>query len=284
MNALTATGSVLGTLSATYLLWKEAKETKTVRKLLLAHDMRKHRSFTLNDNLHFVHKQSVDKAIAKGFADPYGGIQVMHAPSGSGKSSHLKSALANEEKNRPALYLSKFISAKQFYSRLHMKEYEIVSEFVPPNAVIVIDQMEQTELTAEVRSVIRHLATDSRGSGGKYNVILCFSEAEAARKVLMLNGMDKIIPMCDRSVFHWGEQEINYFSQQACVDWTPEQIKRLESLTLKAKCPGFLQHVLHSFPAGIPLEDEEAMKALETTALRYHAKWNDPLLMPTPTR
>ena len=88
--------------------------------------------------------------------------------------------------------------------------------------MIVVDQMEQTELTAEVRSAILHLATDSRGSGGKYNVIMCFSEAEAASKVLMLNGMDKIIPMCDRSVFHWGEQEIKEFCKHACVNWKPE--------------------------------------------------------------
>jgi hypothetical protein len=215
--------------------------------------MKKHRSFKLSDNLHFVRKQSVDKAIAKGFADPYGGVQVMYAPSGSGKSSHLKSALANEEKDRPALYLSKFMSAKQFYTRLHMKDDELVSEFVPQNAVIVIDQMEQTELTAEVRSVIRHLATDSRGSGGKYNVILCFSEAEAARKVLMLNGMDKIIPMCDRSVFHWGEQEINDFSQQACVDWTPEQIKRFGESGFKSKVPRISPTRCPLIPCGHPV-------------------------------
>lgn len=281
LEVLKTFGAVSGAISGSYLLWKEARETEQLRKWRLKQDMKKNRPFNLNQNLHFVPKQSVDEALKKGFADPYGGVQVLYAPSGSGKSSYLKHALA-QNKGRPALYISKFTSAKEFYSHLYMKGNELVSDFVPENSVIVIDQMEQTLLTAEVRSAILHLATDSRGSAGKYNVIMCFSNAEAARQVLLLNGMDKIFPMCDRSVFHWGGQDIKKFCEHACVNWKPEQIERLESLALTAKCPGFLQNVLHLFPQGIPLDDEKAMKDLELSAIHYHEKWDESLHTPTP--
>jgi hypothetical protein len=73
--------NVSGALSGSYLLWKEAREIGTLRKWLLKLDMKKNRQF----NQFKLNQYLLDESLTKGFADPYGGVQVLYALPGSGK-------------------------------------------------------------------------------------------------------------------------------------------------------------------------------------------------------
>jgi ABC-type uncharacterized transport system ATPase subunit len=146
-------------------------------------------------DLPLIRNPRVDKILDSSFNNKYGGIHVLVAPSGAGKTTYLRS-YANRFINNGGLvqfFGSELQDRKQFYTAFgdHDRSMDLF-EMLPKRSTIVFDQIEhQDKLNYEMKSLFKHLAFESRRIEG-VSVVFSTANEKLAKEVLSLNGNDKI--------------------------------------------------------------------------------------------
>ena len=130
---------------------------------------------------------------------------------------------------------------------------------MPVKSAIIIDQLEHLgDPSANFEGLIRHLALESRRTA-ECNIILLLSNCEIAKRVLTLNGLDKIKAGGKSSDFEWNRQMVSDYVDKRCIDWTADDQSEMKTLGYIARCPSFLRYVLMSHPAGLPHNTNELL-------------------------
>jgi hypothetical protein len=207
--------------------------------------------------------------IRRAFNHKYGGAHVFIAPPGSGKTTYIRK------------YCNEFIAdggfVKFFGSELHSRKMfdqpfgdirDNLFDLLPSRSVIVLDQLEHHKLSDDMKSLIRHLALESRRTA-QCNVILSLSDIQVAQEVLGLNGNDKIQQWGRSSEFQWTDKEVKEFIDEGCKGWSKEDQNALLELGCKAKCPAFLHGVFTTFRDGLPKD----RKLLEQGVKKFEDSW-----------
>jgi hypothetical protein len=222
----------------------------------------------------FVVNPVADTALRKAVDFKYGGMHVVVAPKGSGKTSQLRGVINNHIHNGGA--------AKYFGSELsHPNEFYIafgdaarrmdLFEIMPKRSVIVIDQLEHfRELPREMETLLLHLALESSRTA-ECNVIIMLSDIKMAQIVLNLNGNHKINQAGKAADFQWSEREVRRFVELGCPTWNDCDKEALVKLGLLAMAPAFLQGVLSLCNDGLPAD----ISAFEGAALRFGKSFED---------
>ena len=216
------------------------------------------------------------KVLLDSFQNDYGGMSVIIAPPGSGKSTYLRnySNLFLNKDGHVKLLSSETVTRGQFFEAFGASERACdLFDIMPNNSVIVWDQMEKSgTLNNEMKGLLGHLAVESRRVSGK-NVVISTSTVENAREILSLNGNDKIRQAGQCSNFMWGVTEVNNFIDRSPFSkWSKTDQNRLREHAIIAACPGFLYAIADSCSIGGYPEDD---KIFSQRAENYRETWNE---------
>jgi hypothetical protein len=154
-------------------------------------------------NYPYVENGAALKVIKRGFDSKEGGIKVLYAPIGSGKTTYLANlAKEYQKRGKHIEFVSCAATKNHLYECLDIPKLSYnLSEVIPDGTIIILDQMESPVFGDELKSMLREIALDSRKIKN-YVVIVCVSNKEVAEKILSLNGSDKIAALGEASDVH----------------------------------------------------------------------------------
>lgn len=193
--------------------------------------------------LSFIRNHKVEEILKASFNNIYGGVQVLVAPSGSGKTTYLRWYANQFIRNGGSVkyFDGELQSRKQFFESFGNERREInLFEVMPKKSMIIIDQIEPQHLSDDTSSLLKHLAFESSRVEG-VSVIACTSNKDKAKEILHLNG-DKL-RMLKGSVsdWRWNQAMIQESISRLPLDrLTAEERAALSQLAIKAGTPSFL--------------------------------------------
>jgi molybdopterin-guanine dinucleotide biosynthesis protein len=220
------------------------------------------------DNTPYVENPIALEVIKGVFDDKYGGMKVLYAPTGSGKTTYLANlAKEYQQKGKHVEFISCAATKIHLYECLDIPRLSYnLSEVIPDGTVIIFDQMERAVFGEELKSMLREVALDSRKIKN-YVVIVSLSNKDVAEKILSLNGDDKISALGSASDFHWSREFVSSYVEQSrqYKSWSDTEKQRLVELAARAGAPGFLFN-LES------LKDPNPASILENKKILAHAE------------
>jgi len=162
------------------------------------------------------------------------GILVFAAPQGAGKSTFINMVLKKikSEKSYTKLKLIKngstILLTKGLHSIFQIPSEFSLSDFLPKNSVIIIDQIDfqMDPLPADIRSYLTELATDSSNSG-TFKIVLCVSDAKVSRDILECNGGEKIHLICGCKNIPWADHQLADYVTLRLPDISQEHKSKL---------------------------------------------------------
>lgn len=231
--------------------------------------------FALRD-MPLIPNHRVEKILEGSFSNKYGGIHLLVAPSGSGKTTYLRS-YANRfirEGGHVLFFTSGLQSRKQFFTAFGDENRSLdLFEILPKKSAIVLDQIEhQEKLNDDMKSLFKHLAFESRRVSD-VSIILSTSSINLAKEILNLDGNDKIRLNGTVGDWRWTPDLIDasVLGAAAFKSLTDEERAKLKTLAYKAACPDFL------YTCADLLNEEQKFNfnALAKKADKFAQTWND---------
>lgn len=149
-----------------------------------------------------ISNSTVEKCLLNLFNDRYGGVWVLGAPSGSGKSVYTNAAIAairtkpNFDADIVILSDSKFLNYNEILKELRATNYNSLSNALPRYTIFVIDQIDISSISNDQLDTVVRLATEGRNQR-TFAVLLIVSNASVMCSILKANGGEKIEDVCD---------------------------------------------------------------------------------------
>ena len=217
--------------------------------------------------------EKVEACLKTAFNDPLGGVKVFASPQGSGKSTYIR-RYANRfigEGGHVRFFGSELKSVDDFFWAFgDIDRRRDLFDVIPVKSAIIIDQLEYLGTpSADFEGLIRHLALESRRTA-ECNIILLLSNCEIAKRVLTLNGLDKIKAGGKAADFEWNTQLVSNYVDEGCNGWSADDRSTMKTLGNVARCPTFLHGVLTAHPSGLPHDTVE----LHNTAKLFDKEWS----------
>lgn len=170
-----------------------------------------------------------------------GGLFVVGAPTGAGKTSYLSQSICKFKKknNRPVYYISGF--HEDCLESLGIPRGRMIHEYIDSDSVIVIDQVEidADELTANLKQILVQLATQSRNSR-KFHAVIIVSKPKLMEKIINLNGGEKIYAAISFSDFQWDKVMMANLAKSLLPAFNDDDIESFVTIFESSKTPGLL--------------------------------------------
>ena len=224
------------------------------------------------NNIPLVPNPRVQIQLEQAFSNPSGGLRVVISPIGSGKSTYINHQV-NEHIHRGGAtraFGSELNNMNDFYTTFGGIERRMdLFDMLPERSVIVLDQLEHLiPFPSEMANLLHHLALDSRRTA-ECNVMVVVSDIALAKRILTLNGLDKIYQCGTSSDYEWHINETNQFINNVFSHWSEVDRDRIQELGLIAKSPAYM-HALYTLynSTGLPTDP-----TLLKSARKFGAEW-----------
>ena len=160
-----------------------------------------------------IERPSLTKALLALLNKGLSGVCVLLAPPGSGKSTYLDAALILYREKCPdsKIYCARGLDTT-FFTALGLPAHGLLEDFLPPNSLIIFDQVDIRKITEQQEDFIVRMATTSRNSNGHFRVFIQLSHASVVEKILELNGRDKIYLGLPPKMYKWNETDLLNFA------------------------------------------------------------------------
>lgn len=198
--------------------------------------------------------------------DKMGGLKVVAAPPGSGKSTYLGIFVQDRIANtKPACIMRSTNSMESMIQELNLaavKGSNILNQ-IPAQSVLVMDQVEH--LGDDSLVFFETLATTARRQ--EFHVIVATSHPEIAKKLINLNGRDKVRELCSPETFRWKQADAEKFTSDLFKDWSHEDQSILINWGMEAGGPGILAEVYdkYGFPSSLPKRGTREWKEIQSS-------------------
>lgn len=202
-----------------------------------------------------------------------GGLFVLGAPCGSGKTTYLNKAIENFQKKNLSrkLYYLNGISEETFES-LDVPSGKRFSEFLPSGSVIIIDQAEsKDDPSPKVFNLLIQLAVQSRNSK-RFHTIIVVSSFKLMGDILNLNGGEKIYSVASTALLKWDEDRQLEFAKKLLPNWSSENQKALVAKVQASGSCGILfslSQQLKEFPQYFDDEFSEEVEQIKRRASEW---------------
>lgn len=211
-------------------------------------------------------------------AGKLGGLLVVYGPNGSGKTTYFRDYACNRiNEGGKAIVLQGVTSVDSLSANLGIpvEKKERVWDFLPKQALIIIDQAENSKDGESSNALYRELATRSRLDKEKFRAIVILSDIKMAHDVLLLNGRDKIKPLCKAVELQWSDNQIAEFVSKRFETWSTADKQQLIDLASKSRRPGFLVDIYNDYGdlGRLPDGDTKEMKTIQCVAIQDDANW-----------
>lgn len=190
---------------------------------------------------------SLEKHIIFALQSKNGGVRIMGAPAGSGKSTYLDRCIKMfmempQQSRKVCVYKGvNILINRSLHEALGVSRLESISDYIPRGTVIVIDQVDCSleAIDISVQQFIVDLATESRNLKC-FSLIICVSNPQVMLKLLKLNEMEKIKDVCDPRYLRWTTRETEHYIDEAFIGWSDFDKRLLVDACEKSKSPGVL--------------------------------------------
>lgn len=275
-------GSIVSNLGKSLLDYFWASDMcirETVRQNMIASD-----PINLDENDLVPYDNLINRIVSKIQGNTWG-IFVFAAPQGTGKSTFVKMAIQNIRMQHPSIKLklikggSSVLQQKNLHVHLRIPSARSLSDFLPPQSVIFIDQIDfqstESELSEELRLYLTELATDSSNSK-TFKIILCVSNAKVTSGILQCNGFEKIQPICSYEDLAWNDVQLHTFIDKKLAGLSISDKEKLKELAATCKnSPGLVIKTVDSLqPVAIGTSISD-WRTLERYAQKSEASWKE---------
>eukprot|EP01041_Mallomonas_annulata_P006509 gene6510-13143_t len=284
LQVLSAIGAAIAS-PAIWFLWNSVPIRRQRLKIFLQQPIL---NFPLsNSDNYYLQKTSLGIDIESSLVSSCGGVKLIWAPPGAGKTvivRHILKELQDANKIRGAFFISPpdtyrkpsqwFRSSLQDVFGNLLNPSEKLSDLLPKfdgrPFVFVVDQMDNAPMDNEMRVFMKTLAEDSHLTKS-YTVLAICSDASNAKTIWEWNGHEKIILLSDRSgrsptAYRWEKEDIerwfvgfqDAFPSSLLQGMTSSLRDRVKELAVTAGTPGFLVEMV--FPTDINSTNDEWTK------------------------
>ena len=199
-----------------------------------------------------------------------GGIVVVYAPTGAGKTTFLTSIANDRNKQGLATYLLNCIQNREYlYETLGVPRLSYdLSEVLQRGTLLIFDQVDSITLNEDAKNMFKQLALDSRRSR-HYEVVVCVSDLVVANRILALNDHEKIKSAGPCTLFKWDTTMVKEYIERSTTlnKLSPLSKEVLVGLGVRAGTPGFLFEA--ATDANLDVSDPYYKQRAETIADKW---------------
>lgn len=139
------------------------------------------------------------------------GLDILYGPSGIGKSTYIREYLSEHIKNGGhGIVVNSSTSMDEIRTAFSIPKDGKLLDFLPTGTLVFVDQVENCKLDSESDRFFRMLAIESCQQN-KFHAIACVSDPLQARRLLKLNGGDKIQYLCLSEDLKWTRSQVDLF-------------------------------------------------------------------------
>lgn len=271
-------GSIVSNLIKSLLNASDICIRETVRRNMIISDQIK---LNENDLVPYDYDNLINRIVSKIQGNTWG-VFVFAAPQGTGKSTIVKIAIQNIRMKHPSIKLklikcgNSVLQQKNLHIHLKIPSTRSLSDFLPPQSVIFIDQIDfqstESELSKELHLYLTELATDSSNSK-IFKIILCVSNAKVTSGILKCNGFEKFQQICSYEDLAWGDVQLHTFIDMKLAGISNSDKETLKKLAATCKnSPGLVMKTVDSLANITSISD---WGTLERYAQKSEASWKE---------
>lgn len=225
---------------------------------------------------------AVYEAFCQKTIENYGGVNVFVGPPGTGKSTYGR-VLVNQHMKSGGFAKMFCASAgceSSFFASFSAHGLSIprvqLFRSLPFHTILLFDQIDQQDgdLSSDFLKLLYVCAVESCVLGNCL-IVVTTSSASSAKKILQINGGEKVRQLATASELRWGTEQVNKFIDASTVlcRWRQDEQTHLRELAIQSGHVSFLRDVTVNFPRGLP--GGAGLKRLETCALHHSKLWKN---------
>lgn len=227
------------------------------------------------------------KNLVSSIADKDGGLWVLGAPAGCGKSTYLQCAIDNFRQENKDRHVFILMGIKNFqdhgiHKALSIPDNSDLSTYLPEGTVIIIDQIDSKvdRIDATMEDYIIKLAAESRNKR-VFSLLVSVNDSSVMLKILHMNQGEKIKDVCKPECIQWTQAQANKFIKNAFKELSPsEKNKVLSASNIDNEyfVPGMIWTASKDYHSGHKIDTVlENMKSIQISKKEEWGKYGENL-------
>jgi ABC-type cobalamin/Fe3+-siderophores transport system ATPase subunit len=220
-------------------------------------------------------------------ADKDGGLWVLGAPAGCGKSTYLQCAIdkfRQENKDRNVFILMGIENFKDqgIHKALSIPQNSDLSTYLPEGTVIIIDQIDSKvdRIDATMEDYIIKLAAESRNKR-VFSLLVSVNDSSVMLKILHMNQGEKIKDVCKPECIQWTQAQASKFIENAFKELSlseKNKVLRASNIYNEHFVPGMIWTASKDYHSGYKIDTVlENMKSIQISKKAEWGKYGDNL-------
>jgi hypothetical protein len=201
-------------------------------------------------------------------------LTVAYGPQGVGKSTYLRNfAMKQINGGGHAVVLTNVTSMLELKNLLSIPTHDDISNYVPVDSIIILDQQENIQASESTDIMYRALALEARRTG-KFHVFVGVSQPALTKRILKLNGGDKINMLCPSTDLKIDKDKVDTFITSRLSTLVLEEREELRQLAHVAGVLGILVDVANELDGGNCLGSRK-MGIIKARAVDIAKSWEE---------
>ena len=201
-------------------------------------------------------------------------LSVVYGPPGVGKSTYLRDfAMRQIRGGRHAVVLVSVTSILELKNLLSIPVNSEISEFIPDGSIIILDQQENIQ-SSECTDIMYITLALEAWRTGKFHVFVCISKPVAAKRVLNLNGGEKITMVCPSVDLKADKDKLDTFIASRLTTMATDEREELRRLSHHTGVLGILVDAANELDGGNAL-GRQKMDIIKARTMGIAKSWDE---------